>query len=124
MMTVTQDYAALCNAIDDGDDSALPILADWLEEQGDRRAEWLRILIEDGKMPSRINSLDGMGNWETIYSWQFRQLEVSQDPRHYVGCYKGLCKTLLSRFSDQWATSHQSRSAAYLDIAQYLAECN
>lgn len=44
---LSTDALALCAAIDAGDDSALPILADCLEEAGDPRASGLR-LIYDG----------------------------------------------------------------------------
>lgn len=37
-MTDTADFAALCAAIDEGDDGQLPILADWLNDAGDPRA--------------------------------------------------------------------------------------
>lgn len=37
-----RNFTAICAAIDDGDDAALLPLADWLEEQGDPRADALR----------------------------------------------------------------------------------
>lgn len=42
MTTTDHDLVALCAAIDAGDDSALPVLADLLEERGDPRAVGLR----------------------------------------------------------------------------------
>lgn len=47
-MTTTDTITSLCAAIDAGDDSLLPLLADALEDAGrSREAEGLR-LIEDG----------------------------------------------------------------------------
>lgn len=42
-MTATQDIAALCAAIDAGDDTAVSPLADAMEEAGDPRAAGLRL---------------------------------------------------------------------------------
>ena len=45
MTDTERDQAALCATIDAGDDSALPILADALEEASDPRAAGLRRLV-------------------------------------------------------------------------------
>ena len=52
MTTTTEDITRLCAAIDGGDDSALPILADALEEAGDPRAPGLRRAV--GRCPKKI----------------------------------------------------------------------
>jgi hypothetical protein len=44
MTALEQSIAGLCAAIDAGDDSVLPILADALEDAGDPRADGLRLV--------------------------------------------------------------------------------
>lgn len=50
MITHESDLAALCAAVDDGDDDALSVLADWLEERGHDTTR-LRRAIEGSKSP-------------------------------------------------------------------------
>lgn len=57
MTTMTPTIAALCAALDAGDDPVLPILADALEEAGDPRAAGLRRCV--GRSPARM----GGGLW-------------------------------------------------------------
>ena len=64
-MTIsTPDVLALCQAIDEGDDSALPALADALEEMDDPRAAGLRVAADGTEIVHII------GSWGGYYYWQ------------------------------------------------------
>jgi len=113
--TMTSDFLALCAAIDAGDDSALPALADWLEEAGDPRAAGLRRFahrpaLEIDAQPCRMAGL---------WAWHILSDE-------YVGC---LAREVFLRLRKaghgvQWAGKralYPTRSAAYLALAEALA---
>lgn len=63
--------AALCAAIDAGDDGALPILADALEGAGDPRAAGLRRIMAFGRLlaPRRLG-----GNVSAEHRWHWREM--------------------------------------------------
>ncbi len=123
-MTTIHDIAALCAAIDDGDDSALPILADALEEAGDPRAGGLR------KCPPLFRwDMDGMFGWwylpflvenypEDRFGWsehsvtaeQAEALRLAGHPPYQATTGETTCVRC-------WRTY----SAAYLALAEVLA---
>lgn len=62
MMTSTADYAALCAAIDAGDDcEAMLALADWLEENGSPLARWVRTVAKSQTRP--LVTKAGFATW-------------------------------------------------------------
>ncbi len=113
-LLILPDVAALCRAIDDGDDTALPILADALEEAGDERVRGMGsvCVLYPAKMPSRIG---GLWHW------------YKHNPRRaYLGHH------LIARVFDRlppldvpgregtYAMHYPSRSAAFLALATAL----
>ena len=112
-MTATSDIAALCAAIDQGDDVAQLPLADALEEQGDDRATGLRPSPEWYAMPGAPERIHGMWGWclggghdpAEYPSWVPSQLFRRIAGRPHIGAYGA-----------QWVL-FPSRSAAYLALA-------
>jgi hypothetical protein len=76
MTTDTADLDAMLAALDDGDDSVLPLVADWLEEAGDQRAAGLRGMPRTGYLPERV-VLPGR---LAMHGWQ-----LSYGHRHSIG---------------------------------------
>ena len=62
---LTDTIRLLCAAIDAGDDSAILILADALEEKGDPRAAGLRLVGD--RRPFRPYSPSGKTRWEWLH---------------------------------------------------------
>lgn len=115
--------AALLWAIDDGDDSALPILADALEEAGDARGQGLRGVSVDPFFggPNRRDGAEG---------WFFAR---------GAGLLAGHCEPTFDRLAGELVemdtlakdgSAHErhpcrrypTRSAAFLALAQALTE--
>ena len=101
MLTLTPDVLALVAAIDGGDHTALPTLADALEEAGDPRADGLRVVDIDAVVD------DGGVAWIDAHRhpearWRLRQQ--------------------LGGGSAQWAFPLPARSSAFLALAQALTE--
>jgi len=91
MTTTDTTYASLCSAIDDGDDTALPALADWLEERGDPRAEGMRLITGLSAMPTERDRIlpDGRPEYRIVghesvaddgYVW-WERYDPIEDPR-------------------------------------------
>ena len=65
-LLMTTDLAALLAALDRGDDSALPAIADWIEEAGDRQPHEK----EEGCVPAwLVDSGPGQRRPEPIEGW-------------------------------------------------------
>lgn len=79
-MTQTQDYLALLACLDREDDSALPALADWMEENGHPHAAGMR-RVADGKCKPRRGDkdsyLDSCWVWDRMGSVRFEDHECS-----------------------------------------------
>jgi hypothetical protein len=96
---------ALCSAIDAGDDSALPILADALEEAGDPRADGVRLVVA--------------GRYEPARNWTEFDDEAGAIPAALFG------RAIRLRLHRVWTGStlhYDDRSAAYLALAEALAD--
>jgi hypothetical protein len=114
-MTIADDIEALCCAIDTGDDTCLPILADAMEEAGDARTRGMRsvCVVHPAKQPLL---LCGWWCWEKQNprrDFLFHHL-IARDfdrlpPREAVG-RKGAT-----------AMAYATRSAAFLALAEALA---
>jgi hypothetical protein len=101
---------ALCSAIDAGDDSALPILADALEEAGDPRADGVRLVVAGRYEPAR----NGVGCY-----WTEFDDEAGAIPAALFG------RAIRLRLHRVWTGStlhYDDRSAAYLALAEALAD--
>jgi len=126
-MTTALDIAALCAAIDAGDDGVLPILADALEEAQDARAAGLRLVGD--RRPSlsfggRVGAITEGAAWNKaprgaraggseVTEGLYRRIRGQQAHEYeHVKSIKGD----LSRL--HFAT----RSAAFLALAQALTE--
>ncbi len=103
------DIEALCRAVDQGDDSALAILADAMEEAGDGRSEGLRRIVSGQFEPGRHNG--GTFYWRRQRSpdevWEFL-------PRpHILDCE---VFDRLDRSAGGWV-GYETRREAYLALA-------
>lgn len=85
---LTSDARMCCAALDAGDLSALPALADALEEAGDARAPRLRQLIADGydPMASGLAQLDEAGVSDWLWRWQCLACRPDQSSNLMPGC--------------------------------------
>lgn len=101
------DIEALFAAIDGGDDSALPPLADALEEAGDPRAAGVRELLawEGTLAPHR-----------RVWGWRWYDHELNAE-------YSWRASVRLGE-SYAWlvTTYHHSRSAAIMGLAELIVE--
>lgn len=118
MSTMTLDITALCNAIDAGDDVAIAVLADALEEAGDPLATGLRLATVYHPDDSDAywgyqwwdNAGTGHGAAEVTPDIMDRLKESVQYPNG-VGTGPGWC--------DRFAY-YGTRSAAYLALAEAM----
>jgi hypothetical protein len=114
-MTTALDIAALMQAIDDGDDSALPILADALDEAGDPRAAGLR------RIPWIALPLCSVQGW----TWEKIRPRRAQLPHHLPESWFFRLKGG-GRTKAPWGLSapktYPTRSSAYLALAAALTE--
>lgn len=116
MSATTADYAALCAAIDAGDDTALGPLADCLEELGDPRAAGLR--ARNPYLAPRKGEGGAKWGWERYSA-----------PRH-TSPFRYLPRTVFERLpplsvigrKGTPALWYPTRSAAYLALAAALIE--
>lgn len=123
-MTLTNDMVAMCAAIDAGDHSVVPILADCLEDLGDPATAGLREIISLGLRPT---GRSGESVW-------FKKQRKSWSPgprlQYATVCtYPGFPPQLLElahrRDTRLWrdvGKYHISISAAYLALAEAIAE--
>lgn len=118
-MVTAHDIAALCAAIDAGDDSALPVLADALEEAGDGRAKGLRDILWYGDiMPIRRNGLYA----ETLWAWEPTRGRGPHLPHRVRRSWFDRLPPLNAPGRVQApAMTYPTRSAAYLALAAALA---
>ncbi len=107
MSTMTADFAALCAAIDQGDDSALPVLADLLEEQIDPRAAGLRRLWAHGKASRPVKS----NYTRTLWVWYSDETGHNYLPN--APAEHQIPGVWLPRYSPAWGY-HATRSLAFL----------
>lgn len=111
MITImTPDIAALRVAIDEGDNDTLPILADALEEAGDRLAQGVRLcrhvwLCTDSD--------------ESPQQWRIGLGKPEGEVGEYFVGYSNL-RVDWQRIGG-WGQYYPSRSAAYLALAEALA---
>lgn len=120
--TLTFDALALCAAIDGGDDTALPILADWLEEAGDARAAGMRLA---GRHRPQLLHPPFLRSASDLYCW----LPPDERPdRNLLPCvlpahvYARLMPPATSRLSHRvLARAYPTRSAAFLALAEALS---
>lgn len=137
---MTPDMSAMCLAIDDGDDSALPDLADALEEAGDKRAEGLRRICPDSRFrclawPARFVFHGPSRRWSWGWidgshpphgadaSTFFRSQLAESIYRRLLG--RSASHTFApsaSAYTASRAKVYPTRSAAYLALAAALAE--
>lgn len=116
---ITTDHTALLAAIDAGDDSALPTLADLLEERGEVRAAGLRSLIGSGRQPGRYSERPVSSPWYWSAAEAARQTP-EEIPWHAMGLLRGVG---WDRYEDGvWWVCYPTRSAAFLALARALAE--
>lgn len=117
----TTDMAALCAVIDAGDDSALPILADLLEETGDPRAAGLRRLgrLRRKATPYRVAETRS----SDAGCWGWGPTSHPDAVRHGYAVPIRVFRRLTTSLG--WGSrtyrAHSSRSAAYLALAAALA---
>ena len=116
MMTMADTIAALRAAIDAGDDSALPILADAMEEAGEGRlAAGLRHVRDSCYRP-----YGSQGGWSWYYTdpGESRRGPPGWPPLHgYEVDLWGLAR----RWMWGWSPHYPTRSAAFLALAEALA---
>ena len=126
--TMTPDIIALCAALDAGDNSVLPILADALEEAGDARADGIRLCVD--RQPYRVFARSGRG-MEVIALWQW--VEYSRHDEFRAGssvpaaAFKNLkdgksMNAQVTRKRVSKRLGYPTRSAAYLALATALME--
>lgn len=109
------DYLALTKVLDLGDDSVLPVLADWLEDHNDPRARGLRRIIEEGKTPFAWTD-EMYGRYSGLYGW-------GRHPSKPYSVHTGEFDKLRGlESSDSVWVDYQYRHQAYLDLARVLAE--
>ncbi len=141
MTALSLDAAALCAAIDAGDDTALAPLADALEEAGDGRAAGLRrlddpsILLDNGAARP-TSSASGWSWWLRVTQMdvpQYRR-EIGWSIAIVLGrhslppaVFDRLIGGELTVWDDVYGATHKSRtylrrSAAYLALAEALTE--
>lgn len=117
-MTLTTDIAALCRAIDDGDDACLPILADALEEAGDARMLMVRA----------VTTASDPWNWPAKPRWfvgaEKGEVGWKPYPAGLTGCT--LSSEIFSRLRGgreiESGRVYPTRSAAFLALAEALAD--
>lgn len=115
-MKIATDIDALCAAIDAGDDSALPILADALEEAGDARHAGLR------RVPlTPRKECDGRYVWWADHRGTDWDTRIVRDaiPRAVWERLEGGEETC--RNHSPPGMSFPTRSAAYLALAEALS---
>lgn len=124
-MTVTldRDAAALCAAVDAGDDGALPYLADALEEEGNPRAAGLRACAFLGWRPrASTNKHHTLWHWDR---WEGDGRGVFDGGSYHPT--STLAPEQLARLPgvqtrSQRRQDHLTRSAAFLALALALTE--
>ncbi len=120
-MTTTTDFTALCAAIDAGDDDALSIMADWLEETGDERATGMREVIRLAARPTQLR----LDMFHPQFSWGW-VLDAFVPVRWAEGCVSsGVIRRLAGENVHpigQAAKVPGARHAAYLALAEALGE--
>ncbi len=105
---------ALCAAIDAGDDTALPALADALEEAG-KEAAGLRFAHANRKSPN--GSLMRTGPYCWPYCWFFAR------KRSWAGMHPDRHTIVIAPPKKSgWGPNYPTRSAAYLALAAALTE--
>lgn len=116
-MTTTTDYAALCAAIDAGDDGALLPLADWLEETGDPRAAGMR-RASAFRAGHWLGLKDGPAHWCSLGSNPQRS---GLDDEVFDRLAGGEVHVTEQRRYEQFRQRvYPSRSAAYLALEEAL----
>jgi hypothetical protein len=121
---LTPDVLSLLAAIDDDDDSALPILADALEEAGDVRAEGVRWVTDLDVEPTSVTppqrwlwvrgDEQTVARCDTLVPVIFDRLTGGEErllPRGIIG---GLAARLVPD------REYPSRSAAFMALAEAL----
>jgi len=119
-MTHTADLNRLLAALDAGDDSVLPVLADLLEEQGDRRAAGLR------RLPAAPSGLPGRQAHFVKLTARMEEIRAA-DATAWTQALRPDLFTALTGATHctcgkgtEWA-DFPSRSAAFLALAEALA---
>ncbi len=119
-MTTHPDLPAILAAVDAGDDGVLPILADLLEEMGDRRAAGLRASqVGDALCPVDLVRHDTGHRW----GWLTDDEGSAGGAFLAPGVFARLRGGKAYRESKRWLASrgYPTRSAAYLALAEALA---
>lgn len=123
-MTDTADFAALCAAIDEGRDDQLPILADWLEEAGDRRSVGLRAIGGDRQPVRDCRNIAGNVYWS--HQWYTNGHETPW-PGDKVGTnwvptsvFNKMAQRCSASLGPGGCVCFPSRSAAFLALAEAL----
>lgn len=116
----TPDALSLLAAIDAGDCSALPILADALEEAGDARTAGLLRLV-GAREPFSV----GVGRGPEPYAWyEGRDDLADRQPSYYLPCllFRQLPPSECQLGPGAEGRYYRTRSAAFLALALALEE--
>lgn len=120
MTTTDTTIAALCAAIDAGDDTALGPLADALEEQGDPRAAGLRVVAGRGKRPAY--QWGGRCRWYAAQAPAYPAPEASLSPWAVsVAAFRRLAGGEAPPDTERGWVEYGSPLSAYLALAAALA---
>lgn len=114
------DIEALCKAVNRGSWSALPILADALEDVGDPASAGLRKCLDKRPQPSSKENQNRMKPEGTKYIWVHRPDD--DHPCRIAGpCWGRMAGSLVEEDMDYYAIRcYPNRSEAFLDLAQAL----
>lgn len=121
MVDIMADIAALRHAIDDGDDSCLPILADALEDAGDPRASaGLRLIQNKRPLKNPTEREDGV-QWE--WGWILIHETFTLLAKYTI--HKSQAKDLkghrLAENERYWGCiCYHTRSEAFLALAEII----
>lgn len=113
--------SGLCQAIDEGDDSLLPILADELEEVGDARAAGVRL------MPAGFGPREFGGPYRPVWLHTWARCDESDPLCWSYGFIPHEIYDRLQRgqvldaqgYNDE--RGYRSRSSAYLALAEVMS---
>lgn len=110
-MPTNRDITALRAAIDQGDDTVLPFLADALEDAGDPRTAGLRRALRLGFKPEA-----GWGHWRVSRNARPKRAQGRVSYEEFARLREGDLHTVGAAMWREFPT----RSAAYLALADAL----
>ncbi len=119
MTDLALDIAALCAAIDAGDDAVLPILADALEEAGDALAVGLRLAAEYAGL---LGCNDPDSRRQPEWGWyDIDFADSSTEDALWCRLWHAAPCHILGSEGDASMTLHPTRSLAFLALAEALS---